>query len=391
MMPPYPESITRWSEHVNKHFPHLSRLQALVLALWSYAAQALHCCGQSQVAGFLALLLDQKPGTLRQRLREWTWEKAAKAGENRQAVEVEPCFACLAAWVVSGMQAAEQRLALALDVTTLKQNVVVLTVSVLYCGVAIPIAWQVLPAIQPGAWRPHWLALLEQLSGRLPTDWHVLVLADRGLYATWLFEAIQTHGWHPFLRINPTGQCRPAGASEFQSLHSLVPATGQTYNAPVVCFKTAPVAATLLIYSDEHYRDPWLILTDLPPQAACIAWYGLRAWIEAQFKDIKSGGWQWDHTRMTDPERISRLWLVLAVSLLYTISLGSQVEAQQPASRLSELPPTHIARRTATDRPRPRILSLVTQGWLAGLVQLIRQTDWPDIRFALANPWPTHP
>jgi len=76
--------------------------------------------------------------TLRQRLREWTWEKAAKAGENRQEVEVKSCFACLTAWVVSGLPAGEQRLALALDATTLKQNVVVLTVSVLYCGVAIP-------------------------------------------------------------------------------------------------------------------------------------------------------------------------------------------------------------------------------------------------------------
>ena len=151
------------------------------------------------------------------------------------------------------------------------------------------------------------------------------------------------------------------------------------------------MAATLLIYSDEHYRDPWLILTDLPPAEASIAWYALRAWIEAQFKDIKSGGWQWDHTRMTDPERISRLWLVLAIALLYTISLGSQVEAQQPASQLSELPPTHMARRLATGRPRPRCLSLVTQGWLANLVQLIRQTTRPDIRFALPNPWPSLP
>jgi len=42
-------------------------------------------------------------------------------------------------------------------------------------------------------------------------------------------------------------------------LLSLVPANGQTFNALVECFKTAPLAATLLIYSDEHYRDPWLI------------------------------------------------------------------------------------------------------------------------------------
>jgi hypothetical protein len=267
---------------VNEHFPHLSWPEAQVLALWSYATQVLRCCGQSQVAGFLALLLGQKASTLRQRLREWTWEAAAKRGKNRQEVEVKPCFVCLVAWVVSGM-AGEARLALALDATTLKQNVVVLTVSVLYCGVAIPVAWQVLHATQPGAWRPHWLVLLDTLSEQLPASWPVLVLADRGLYATWLFRAIESHGWHPFLRINPIGQCCPAGSNEFQSLQSLVPTHGQTYNAPVVCFKTVHLAATLLIYSDAHYADPWLILTDLAPEEASIAWYRLRAWIEAQF------------------------------------------------------------------------------------------------------------
>ncbi len=45
-MSPYPESITRWSEQVKQHFPHLSRPQARVLALWSYAAQALPSVSQ---------------------------------------------------------------------------------------------------------------------------------------------------------------------------------------------------------------------------------------------------------------------------------------------------------------------------------------------------------
>ncbi len=30
-------------------------------------------------------------------------------------------------------------------------------------------------------------------------------MADRGLYAAWLFEAIQANGWHPFLRVKKKG------------------------------------------------------------------------------------------------------------------------------------------------------------------------------------------
>jgi len=220
-MPPYPESIQQWVEQVHTHFPCLSRPQGFVLALWSYAAQARQCCGQSQVAFFLAHLLEQPEPRLRQRLREWTWDREAKAGPQRREVTVAPCFGCLLAWVVSAWAPGEQRLALALDATNLGDRFVVLAVGVLYRGCAIPIAWQVLPAGTAGAWRPYWGQLLKEVHGLVPADWLVLVLADRGLFADGLFRAIQQQGWHPFLRINAKGRCRPDGTSVFRPLASL--------------------------------------------------------------------------------------------------------------------------------------------------------------------------
>jgi hypothetical protein len=376
---------------VAEHMPDLSRPQAAVLALWSFGAAALHCCGQSQVAGFLAELLGQKPDTLRQRLREWTWEKDAKWGQNRREVVVTTCFGLLLKWVMSGLAASEKRLALALDATSLGARFVVLTVSVLYRGCAIPIAWQVLPANQPGAWRPHWLALLAHLRGQVPADWQVILLADRGLFAQWLFQGIVELGWHPFLRINTIGLCRPVNGRQFRRLSSFIPARGKIWSGAVVCFKKVPLTATLLTHSDRHHTQPWLILTDLPPAESQIAWYGLRAWIEAQFKDIKSGGWQWQHTRMTDPERVSRLWLVLAVALLYSVSLGSQVEADQPATQLAQLPIGHVAHRTATGRPQPRRLSLVTLGHITFLAHLILNHVLAAVCFHDPNIWPSSP
>ncbi len=50
-------------------------------------------------------------------------------------------------------------------------------------GCAIPVAWKVLPAEQPGSWRPYWEGLLGELGKAVPPEWEVLVLADRGLYA----------------------------------------------------------------------------------------------------------------------------------------------------------------------------------------------------------------
>src|SRR4030095_8535004 len=35
------------------------------------------------------------------------------------------------------------------------------------------------------------------------------------------------------------------------------------------------VECTLLVLWEDGYKDPWLILTDLPPEASDAAWYGL--------------------------------------------------------------------------------------------------------------------
>jgi hypothetical protein len=383
-MPPK-ESITEWTRQLREHLPELSRPQAKVLAEWSYAAQALQRVGQSQVSQFLALALEQGVERVRQRLREWTWEKGGKKGQKRRELVVAECFASLLRWVMSGLPAGEHRLTVVLDATSLKQEFVVLAVSVVYRGCAIPVAWKGLRATAPGAWRPHWLGLLEQVRAAVPGDWSVVVMADRGLFADWLFRAIVDLGWHPFLRINSQGLCQPAGATQFQPLLDLLPAAGETWRGAVVCFKSTQLAATLLVYRDEQYEHPWLILTDLPPDEPQASWYQQRAWVEGGFKDIKRGGWQWQLTRMTHPERVARLWLVLAVALLYSVSLGSQVEADQPAPQPLALPQTHVARQTAKGLPPPRRLSLVTLGRLATLVALILNKHLPQIQFKGPN------
>jgi hypothetical protein len=66
---------------------------------------------------------------------------------------------------------------------------------------------------------------------------------------------------------------------------------------------------TLLARHDAGYRDPWLIVTDLAPTDANIAWYALCTWVECGFKDSKRGGWHWEQTKMTDPARAE--WLRL--------------------------------------------------------------------------------
>jgi len=273
------DSLTEWIITVSSRMPHLSRPQARVLALWSYGMVVAQSCGLTTVATVLGLLLHQSPSTLRQRLREWCYAAADKKGRGRREVDVAACFGPLLRWVLAWWPAEERRLMLAVDATTLGQRFTVLAISVVYRGCAIPVAWAVVRATEKGSWRPHWERLFGQVRDSVPAAWCVLVLADRGLYASWLYEAIVALDWHPFLRINHQGQYRRLGQRRFRPLRALVPTVGCTWSGRVDCFATAPLRCTLLASWSAGYRDPWLILTDLPPRHADVAWYSLRTWL----------------------------------------------------------------------------------------------------------------
>ena len=87
------------------------------------------------------------------------------------------------------------------------------------------------------------------------------------------------------------------------------------------CFQERPrrLRCTLLAEWQAGYQEVWLVITDLAPEQAAAAWYGLRCWIEAGFKDCKRGGWQWHQTKMTDPARAERLWLAMAVATCWAV------------------------------------------------------------------------
>jgi hypothetical protein len=163
----------------------------------------------------------------------------------------------------------------------------------------------------------------------------------------------------------------------------------------VACFadkQTRLEDCTLLLCREQGYEEPWVIVTDLPPQQTQGAWYRLRAWIEGGFKDYKRGQWGWQHTKMLDPQRAERLWLALAVSTLWVVGVGSQAEVSRPAKQLEQLPPMHVARQTAgswTKGPRGRELSCLTSGRLCVIAAVWRGEEWPQAPL-WPEQWPVH-
>jgi hypothetical protein len=374
----HPVGLSQWMEEITRGLPVLAAAQAGVLAQWCFAMEETGLCGTTTLAKFLALALCCTFDSARQRLREWYFDAEDKCGLNRRELDVRLCFAPLAKWVLAHWPGTQ--LPLALDATSLGDRLTILAVSIVYKGTAIPIAWKILPANRKHAWKPEWLALLALVQPAIPADWQVIVLTDRGLYARWLFQAIVAHHWHPFMRVNTGGTFHPAASDRRQPIAAFVPAVGTGFAGPGVAF-TGPdrrLACTLLACWEAGYAAPWCILTDLQPQQCSIAWYGLRSWIEQDFRTRKRGFWQWQHTRMTDPARAERVWLPIALCTFKLLAVGDAIEQDAALPIWGAAIPTLLRRRTtrlvvlgylalhaaqATGRPLPRTTSLSADPW----------------------------
>lgn len=135
--------------------------------------------------------------------------------------------------------------------------------------------------------------MLDTLKSVVPPDMTVIVLTDRGLYASWLFRRIRRLGWHPFMRINAGGTFHPEDSGYYRPLTSFAPNPKTRFSGTGTAFKTKgkQLSSTLLAYWEQDMEEAWFILTDLPPSSCNACWYGLRAWIEQGFRTIKRGGW----------------------------------------------------------------------------------------------------
>lgn len=381
------DPLYMWSRELTKAFPDLSKPQLRGLAEWSFGMTLARCCSLNSVASYMADWLEQPELSVRNRLHEWYLPAKLKTGIKRQELDVTTCFAPLLGWLVRDWP--QPRLALALDASTLDKRFALLAVSVLYRSCAFPVAWKILPAATKGAWQPHWLDLLEAIKGVVPADWLVVMLADRGLWANWLFEKIQDLGWHPLMRIKMGGHFRPAGSMSFAPLSQLVPRVGMGWCGRGTAFSTPgrQVAATLLGWWGSGHTEPWLILTDLDAQQSDPSWYGMRSWIEQGFKDSKSGGWQWQHTRMKDPRRAERLWLVLAVTTLWLLRVGGCAEEMAKAS---QAPGLSFPQRDPLCPKCWRMSSVFARGHRTILMALLKHRRFP-LGLWLPEPWPELP
>jgi hypothetical protein len=380
----FPRECYQMHESIETHFGHLRPAQQWGLVLWVYGTiLAQNCCQTAVIAALLVLGHRQ---TIRDRLRDWLYDGRDKSAPCHTQVEITACFVPLLRWLLSLWQGTE--LALAIDVTNHQDRLHVLCVSVLYRGSAIPVAWQILPGNTPGAWMPHLCRVLDRLAPALPRSFTVLVLVDRGLRSPTLWRRLIRHGWHPVLRLQRNTVFRPAGARQRQPAQRLIGGPGEAWVGRGRAFAQRSLPGTLIVLWLEGADEPQILLTDLAPEALGVCWYSLRVWIELGFRVIKSIGLHWHRTRRTDPDRVARHWLVLAVALLWIAAYGTRAEDAERC----HLPPARLRspRPSSPCSPIPRSTSIFHLGLSWFRWQLFHGRPWRRL-WLCPECWPDHP
>ena len=368
--------LDKWLQTIEEQLPNLSKSQAYVLALWSFAMVIIRLSAITSVSFFLACLfktkqesLDTKQNSWRQRLREFCYDSVDKKGDKRKELEVETCFHYLIKWIIKWWNS--NQLAIALDATTLELRFTILTISVVYRGCAIPVAWTITKGNEKCEWNAQWFVMLSAIKTSVPNDYMVIVMTDRGLYSPKLYKHIVKLRWHPLMRINAKGYFKE-GDRYFQPIKSFAKEPNTSWQGHGLAFKNNRLECTLIAHWEEGEEEPWFILTDLLPESSNACLYGMRWWIESGFKAIKSGFFQWNRTKMEDPARASRLWLVISVSMIWIVSVGGEVDESIPASTVPDITQDgyHIMIRR-------RKISVCRLGWIKILAKLIRHGELP--------------
>ena len=148
-------SRAEMQKEVRRLLPGLSLAQANVLGEMVFAMLMVDGGGITRMCSYLSALLGQAVMTLRQKYREIYYEKEAKAGVKkgrckRREIVVDELFADLLRGVLRDWQG-PKTLVLALDASTLSDRLTVLSISVVYRGCGMRVAWTMLPGAQEGS------------------------------------------------------------------------------------------------------------------------------------------------------------------------------------------------------------------------------------------------
>jgi hypothetical protein len=244
---------------------------------------------------------------------------------ENQAISVEKLYLPLVLVALSHWH--DRRLYLALDTTVLWDRYCMIHLSVCCCGRAVPLLWKVLEHESATVAFSEYEVLLRKARWILRQHQNVMLLADRAFACHDLMVWLENSPWHYALRLKSDVLIQADLHPYPMEVGKLAPPVNEAK-----CYQNVRLWAdgvhqsNLVLGTVEGAKDSWAVITDEKPSIQTLRHYGVRFQLEELFLDSKSGVFQLEDSRVRSPEQLSRLYLIVAISLLFATLNGMAVQ-----------------------------------------------------------------
>jgi hypothetical protein len=219
-----------------------------------------------------------------------------------------------------------QRLYLALDTTMLWNRFCIIHLSIVCGGRAVPFLWKVLEhKSSTVAFKEYKLML--RLGQRLLSSYSdVMLLADRGFSNHELINWLQNSSWHYCLRLPCDVILHGARRHPIELKYLYPPKSQAVFYHHVGLWLDGELHCNIVLANVRGVKEPWAVITDEEPNLQTLWQYGLRFRVEELFLDSKSGAFEFEESKIRNPQSLERLYLVVALALLFSTAHGMTVQ-----------------------------------------------------------------
>jgi Transposase DDE domain len=314
--------LTALLRHLSPRLPTAATALLLNLALMVVALAQSPNCHLATLATVLPLSGQRE--NLIQRLRRFL---------STPAVDWERYYRPLVRRFLANWSGVE--LALVMDRTDLNDRLSLLFVGIATQKRVVLLAWEVLPYGHTAATTQ--LALLKRIQPLLPDPKAVRIsfFGDAEFRAVELQQFCQAHLWHWHVGVKSDTLYRDA-SGVWQPLRAIPIERGERRYVQEILLTEqhgfGPVNLIIDWNSKEEAPRYWV----LDQRADRHAWRRgrKRFWIEPTNRDLKSAGFDLEHSGLPDPARLTNLVLAMAVTLLWMLYVGQWVRRSGRAGLL---------------------------------------------------------
>lgn len=218
-----------------------------------------------------------------------------------------------------------QDLRLLIDCTKVGFGHRLLSISLAYRKRSLPLVWCVYRGSKGHISADEQIKLLRLVASLLPRAGQVYLLGDAGFESVELMRWLSKQQWRFVIRQN--GRTKVSfEAQAWVKFNALALNKGQTRTLGWVRVTEKHRAGWywLVLHWAKGEDKPWYLLANFSTSAAkLIRLYKLRMWTEQMYGDMKGHGFDLEATHLDDKQRISRLFLAVALTFVWLITLGS--------------------------------------------------------------------